>query len=559
MPTEYSSTDQTVGQLLAFNYCPIRIPEWQRNYSWTTSHAQTFWSDLHHFQSRFPGNQIDNKTYFLGSIVQVNLGAERLLLDGQQRLTTATILLSVIRDFLRRFQADAATQTQSRYIADVNYLTNSYSYNLTLNQFDRDFFRREIQELAPGPGQPPQPPAEATIESHRLVRAVKNYFVEEFEAKYAELGGGQMAHNWALRVQSVLLHHMAVVAVTSQDENRAAEVFETLNDRGIGLSAQDLLRNLILRRAHINEHQPIIDAWSEILEVEEEAKLGDYLRHFWLSRYGDVKARSLYREIKNDIEAHNRNSLSFTRTLQADAQVYRDLLSATSDNPEVRRLLTEVSDLGAAVLLPTLMSIMAMYTEEADRVRTVSKLIATYVRRIVIGNMEAGRFETLVYNLAKDIRNGLPVAESLTQLREGAPTDERFLADFQTVSLPRTAQARYILKKLEQHIRATQEVAVEAPDRVHVEHIYPQTPQQGERWADHNLVINRIGNLTLLARRLNTQIRNGNFEAKRPAYSASDLRLTNSLMAFPDWNTARVNERQNTLATYAVQIWNFVE
>ncbi len=77
--------------------------------------------------------------------------------------------------------------------------------------------------------------------------------------------------------------------------------------------------------------------------------------------------------------------------------------------------------------------------------------------------------------------------------------------------------------------RTTEELEVSSPSRVHVEHIYPQNPREGERLDNHNQLINRIGNLTLLSSRLNMAIRNGNFGEKKPAYAQSEILITKAL------------------------------
>ena len=142
-------------------------------------------------------------------------------------------------------------------------------------------------------------------------------------------------------------------------------------------------------------------------------------------------------------------------------------------------------------------------------------------------------------------------------MKDLAPSDDQFLNDFKTAEVSRAASARYILRELEHAKRSTQEVEVETPDRVHVEHVYPQNPQAGERWEDHSLVIHRLGNQTLLARRLNTAIRNSNFEAKKPYYEDSDLLLTKELTSYVFWDIDAINDRQAMMSDLALPIWNF--
>lgn len=94
----YTGDRKTIGQILSLAAPLIEIPEWQRNYSWGPIEIEAFWTDLVAFSDQYPDDNIVDKEYFLGSIVIVDRGSIHQLLDGQQRLGTATILLSVIRD-----------------------------------------------------------------------------------------------------------------------------------------------------------------------------------------------------------------------------------------------------------------------------------------------------------------------------------------------------------------------------------------------------------------------------------------------------------------------------
>jgi hypothetical protein len=298
-------------------------------------------------EASYPGDTINAEEYFLGSVVIVDNAISHLLLDGQQRLATSSILLSVVRDYLKRSSRDAATRIQTRYLSDFDDAADRTTYKITLNTYDRDFFKREILESRDGDYAPPEP----AIESHRLIRLARAFFEAQFDASFARHATPEDAHRWALRICTVLTSHMSVVAVLSEDEDNAASVFETLNDRGIGLSAPDLLRNLLLRRAPERERQEIIDLWREILEMEGEPNLKTFLRHYWVSRYGDIKTQSLYREMKTRIVAENISSLILSRSLQDAAGIYESLLLARDDNNEIAGLLADVNSLGAASLI----------------------------------------------------------------------------------------------------------------------------------------------------------------------------------------------------------------
>src|SRR6266536_4997119 len=236
MPEQrYEAGRQTIGALLSTTSPRIEVPEWQRSYSWTTDEIESFWQDLIAFDAQYPDDNIIGEEYFLGSIVLVTGGSTNLLLDGQQRLATATILLSVLRDARRRYRDDAAARLRAKYTSELDDASDTTTYVLTLNVYDRDFFRTEVQDEPQKPLVKPTP----RLKSHGLIRKARQYFSDRVAEAYDQLGDGEAAFKWNLRISGVLCDHMSVVAVTSTDEDNAAAVFETLNDRGIGQSTPD--------------------------------------------------------------------------------------------------------------------------------------------------------------------------------------------------------------------------------------------------------------------------------------------------------------------------------
>lgn len=318
---QYNADRRTIGELLSLTASAKRlfVPDWQRNYSWETEEVQTFWTDLTGFAEAHSDLDLRDHEYFLGSIVIVQKDDGYELLDGQQRLATATILLSVIREHLDQYKADAATRLEQRFIFDEDDAAGERVYKLTLGRYDADFFRREVQDRYVGDGLPTP-----TLLSHKLIRKARQYFVREFRAKYSAMNGGEAAYKWALRIQRILTDHLSVVEITSIDEDGAAEVFETLNKRGMELSTTDLLRNLLLRRSGDNDRTEINESWGNIFQLEERVE--EFLRHWWLSTYGDLTGRSLFKAFKPRVTSDELTPIDLTRRLDTAASIYQTLL-----------------------------------------------------------------------------------------------------------------------------------------------------------------------------------------------------------------------------------------
>ena len=171
MPSQYNAEKKSIGELLSMTSPPIVVPEWQRNYSWSVKEAEIFWHDLLAFNDKYTGENISNEEYFLGSIVMVNTGRSNLILDGQQRLATSTILLSVIRDHIKRYRDNSAARLSHRFLTDIDDATDKRTYKMTLNRFDRDFFKRVILDS------PADLTLEPTIYSHVRIQQVKEFFL----------------------------------------------------------------------------------------------------------------------------------------------------------------------------------------------------------------------------------------------------------------------------------------------------------------------------------------------------------------------------------------------
>lgn len=556
MPDQrYEANRQTIGGLLSTTSPRIEVPEWQRSYSWGVGEVETFWQDVVSFSHRYPEGHIEGEEYFLGSIVLVTGGPKNQLLDGQQRLATATILLAALRDACRSHKADAATRLQNKYICDFDDLTNAVTPVFTLNIYDRSFFREEIQNEPSASLARPTP----TLGSHKNIRRAREFFENEIAAQNVSVGGGQAAFAWNLRIADVLCNHMSVVAVSSTDEDNAAAVFETLNDRGIGLSTPDLLRNLLLRRAeHPASRDRVVEAWLDILEIHEEASVDEFLRHYWISHRGDVKARGLYREIKSTVLEEELDSEELSVDLAGTASVYRDIRSARAASYLLTRSLQGMRDLGSKVLYPAMLSGYAAVEGDESSIVLESfaeTLVALYVRYNVIGGRETTILESKIYEVSSALRKTQDFENAMSQVSALAPPAEEFVAQFRQASIPRMATARYLLRTIEHAMRSTDEVVVENTDRVHVEHIYPKTPA-GEKWSDHSELINRLGNMTLLGKKLNTSIKNADFQEKKArAYSTSQIVLTQELLEVEIWDRDAIDERQCRLSEYALDIW----
>jgi hypothetical protein len=548
----YVPNKKTLGEVLSSTSPPIRVPDYQRDYSWQTKHVNDFWNDLIVFDQQFPANAVQGKEYFLGSAVLVQTATHNLLLDGQQRLATATILLSALRDRIKPHNNNAGDQIQDKYIVFVNYLAGGGStYKLQLNAFDRDFFKARIQD-SPAPAVLPLP----AQRSHRLIIAARAFFDQKLTAIW---NGAQPAQAFQhlSRLAMILTENFGFVVVSSTDEDDAAMIFETLNDRGIGLSTADLLRSWLLTKAAAGAvRDEILDLWTKIFKAVKTERPEIAIRASWVSRHGDVKARSMYKEIKDKLIADAIEPLAYTRELHNDVLIYSELVSGATGDAVVDEVCKGLVQLKAAGCLAPL--IAAKRTYNAADLESVARAIASLaVRHNLICRRDPTKLEEKAFEIAEMISSNQPLAPVLASLRQLSPPDAEFDTNFSTLVFKPTKHStvQIILRTIENNRKNTGEKIIAPPQKVNIEHIYPQTPDPADRWADHEAQVFRLGNLTLLGQPLNAQIQNALFPLKVPAYQQSTFLITQELTAYQQWTTAEITARQSALGTEARTIW----
>jgi hypothetical protein len=552
MPADFFTTEKrTLGIVLSNTTPPLRVPDYQRDFSWEEQQVSEFWNDLEHFDQLYPGTNINGKEYFLGAAVFVNNQTYHLILDGQQRLATATILLAVIRDKIREYKMDAANQIQGSFISFQDHLTGEHSPKLQLNEFDRAFFRDAIQSF------PRNPPA-ASKKSHKLILKAYEYFAERVREEWEARSSGENAFRWAARVSKTLTDHVSLVTVVSTDEDNAASIFETLNDRGIGLSTADLLRSWLLHHSPVAQRQEIIECWSDVFDCagvgEGEQTL---IRLSWVSRHGDVKERSLYKVISRKLTEAHTAQVDYSRQLRTDALFYKRVRDGETADIKQRDIWLGLATLKAQSGYALLLAANRSLPEDSQKCVSTA-LFSLIVRHNVICDKDRAKFESTAFAAAKALSDGAGEQAALALLRGLSPSDEEVRRGFSSLSFGRAQSgiAQAILRAMEYKLRTTEELIIATPDRVHLEHIYPQKPAPADRLANHDEYVGRIGNLTLLDRRLNQEAQNSSFDIKKEQfYVHSEIYLTKELLDKDSWAVSDIEARQSRLCDLAIQIW----
>jgi hypothetical protein len=432
---------------------------------------------------------------------------------------------------------------------------------LQLGAIDDAYFRQAV--LAYPPEKQKQPHAKTA--SQAAILHAKEFFRLQI-AERAQCSAQTQAEI-AQRLHTIINNHLVVVRVSSENWDDVADIFERLNDRGKGLSTLDLLRVFLISRSPEASQADVEEAWGTVYELSRTAaKVDAFLRHSWVTHRGDVKSRSLYKEIKSVLEAGGQaaplnDAVAFSQSLAADSELYRSLLEGKHKDDRCRYWLRAILTLSANSLLPAALAGMARPLSDDDYAMLLKRLVTTFVRWNVLTGGESTELEEAVFGVARDVRSGVSVQESTNRLRHYLRDDISVAESFKSLILSRVGYQRYILEALEDKLsNPKHEMPVEKPvagsGTIWVEHIYPQTPgEDWGKWVNHDDYINRVGNLTLIHKKLNAGAKNKGLHAKQAFYAESGLVMNRYFVNLESWSPAAIDKRQKLLATVAIDVW----
>jgi hypothetical protein len=354
-----------------------------------------------------------------------------------------------------------------------------------------------------------------------------------------------------------------MVAIEVGSEDDAFSIFETLNDRGLRLSVPDLLLNYLMRTADSDpDKKQVREKWDAMLERMGRRDIDAFLRHLWLSKYGDLKARGLFREIKDNLKASKIKSVDFADECAVECETYVSLLELNE-----KALGTAKQDaaglvryLGIGPSLPLLLSGLRCLSN-SDFAKLCRSTMELAVRHSVFANLNPSDLESAFYAAARSIREDLRKELSSKQRLANArlilakynPSNDQVEAGVESLLLSRS-QAQYLLSSLANAVQsATKEIAV---DDANLEHIFPIHPSSDwTNTAELEPYKWHIGNLTVLSTRLNREAANSGFEIKKKHYDKSEIKLTKQLTALTKWDRDEVLKRAKELAKLANKIW----
>ena len=534
------------------------IPVYQRYYSWDIEQCRRLWNDIVDMQKR-------NKAgHFVGSIVNIAeqampTGVQKyMIIDGQQRMTTLTLLLLALRDYAIQHPED--TTINSRRI-DNMLLKNEYEvgderYKLLLTETDRDILIRLVESKP--------------IPDGTKSRLIDNY--KFFSGKIADrdLQPAEIYES---------IGKLQIVNITlDRTMDDAQAIFESLNSTGKELSESDLIRNYVLMGLEPSEQTYVYEhLWRPMEQLfvyeTQDSVMDSFFRHYLTMKLTRIpKQGRVYEEFKL---YHLNCEFGTIRELCQDllnyAKFYTDIVFKRSNNAELKRLYEDIVDLRMEVSYPFLLKVhndCAEGTITEDNLKEILRLCISYVLRRSICDIPTNSMNKTFATLRNSIRpddymNSVKAFFVLQDTYKEFPDNDKFMAAFMSRDIYTMRARNYILSRLENFGNKAPIII----ENYTIEHIMPQNTSLSPGW-QHDLGVNwkeiqktyihTIGNLTLTA--YNSEMSDRPFMDKMNmpgGFKESALRLNAYLVKLTEWNEDHIKERAQQLAAKAVQIWPY--
>jgi hypothetical protein len=552
---------ETIGNILK-SRSGLHVPINQRSYQWKTEHVEDLYKDLNGAITAAA------EEYFLGTIVVVNKppASDAEVFDGQQRLATTMILIAAIRDyFLQSGDAKTARIISERSLYSEDRETLIPESHFGLSSEDNQFF---VNRVLRNPDEPerknakPDPKKDSHVRIADAAKTAADY-IKDILNPLQTSEKAKLLHKWLNFIDA----GARVIWVQVTDQKTAFRIFETMNDRGLKLSAADLLKNYLYSLAE-NNQGAVVQKWQGMVAVleslGENGDVVDYIRYFWITGHGHTRNNVLFDEIKKEI-TNESHAISWSTQLELRAHDYAALYTSSHDawgsyHPEIRARVETLRFLGVSQVRPLLLAAFGKFSS-----KEMEKLLAIAVNwsvRVLLTGVPSGTLEGHYSKNAKKITDGaIKGVESLSkEMAVIIPDDGRFKAAVAAAVVADARFARYYLRVLQMQADSAMNNQYVPNDgkQVTLEHILPVNP--GPAWInisteDARVNYNRLGNQALLDGNVNSKLGNVGYDIKKPALAASPFTLTQEAAVHMQWGISEIADRQKRLADLAALAW----
>ncbi len=569
MATTNFKTENNTFRKLIGNGLTYRIPRFQRDYSWSNDEWEDLWMDI---LTTLEGD--GEPAHYMGYLVLQSADDRTFdVIDGQQRLTTISIIvLAALKNLQRLIEAkqDAEanqrrlTQIQQTYVGYLDPVTLIARPKLTLNRNNNTYFQNYLIPLA-------HLPQRNLRASEHLLRKAFEWFDRQV-ASFLRSSKGDEGKRLAQLVEN-LSDRLFFTVITVTDELNAYKVFETLNARGVRLSATDLLKNYlfsVLDRDSETDHElhTLDERWEAIVGRLQAENFPDFLRVHWNSRHGFARQVDLFKTIRQRV-ADREAVFQLLRGLEEDLDTYLALSSpeASDWSPDEKQLASILKLFRVRQPFPLLLAAKRVFAA-TDFTGLLRATLVISLRYNVIGAYSTAEQERTYNAVAERIANGelRGLSPTLRGMRGIYIEDKPFRAAFaekviRTTDAPNNRIVRFLLCALERHLSG-QDYSFTS-DAISIEHVLP--PNAPDGWGgfsneETDALMYRLGNMTLLQSCANRDAGNQEYGVKRETYQQSGFALTRRVAEEnAAWSPDRIAARQSWMADQATSIWRIAQ
>ncbi|WP_187926170.1 DUF262 and DUF1524 domain-containing protein [Helicobacter pylori] len=530
------------------------IPIYQRVYSWKKEQCEQLWDDI----IKIGGNDKMNG-HFIGSILYVRVNdthsSPLLIIDGQQRLTTITLLFIALRnhssDEVKILEKFSHKETES-------YLINSdkdgdKKFRLILSESDKDTLLSLIDKNKRKPSEP----SVKIMENFKLFEK----WISENTDKLETIFKG-------------LEKLMIVWIALDKGKDDPQLIFESMNSKGIELTQTDLIRNYIVMETEVEKQEDFYNQYWRAMEEDfkqNETLFNRFVRHYLTIKTGEIpNINKVYEAFKDYRQKKGIEIEDLLKDLQKYCGYFCQIaFKKEADKEDLNKALSFLVDLEMDVVYPLLLELYSDYKDgvlsEQDFIPIIA-LIESYICRRTVCGLGTNSLNKVFPSFTKHIQKdeyfkSLKVHFGYLTEKQRFPNNDEFKEHFITIDFYHFKKIKYFLERLEKFERKepvnTQECTIE--------HIMPQTlnleweRDLGENFqAIHEKYLHTIGNLTLTG--YNPEYSNKSFQEKQGmegGFKQSPLKLNQSLKDLESFGEKEIEKRANDLADWALKIWTY--
>lgn len=577
-----------------------RVPDYQREYVWGETdprgeggeQVDQFLNDIHmEFEN---ASKDDAPEYFIGTIVVCKVDDEVFdLIDGQQRTTTAYLTLCAIRDALHELKAAAPQELDTQIVSSSTDWQGQSRHRLRLDLQYEDA-GGVLERYARGEA------ASAPHDGTRSIRNLSNAYESIREFIRTTLKDDP---DGIRKFYGYLTNKVKIIRIETPTVAMALKIFETINDRGVGLDAMDLLKNLLFMHAKGDEFGKLKVVWKQLTDAIYKAgeKPLRFLRYYLLATYdldGRLREDGLYDwfQKNSSLTEHHKRPLFFAGKLLEAAQAYAQFAKGNNKDGVLEHGIINTQLLGGRSIKQHFILLMAGHRLSIANFSRLAFEIEKTMFVWLIGGLSGKDYERRIIeaahklNKTDDANFDRFLEETLIKERsELSANFFRALSTLHSFDL-RSFRLRYLLAKLTQYTDLNAYGSGESRDRLigytaggtDIEHIMPVNGSEealiefGDGSSDPSIV-QSLGNLLLIEKSINRSILNGRYSEKISAYAQSNFLLTKcqadteaqlvghadritktvrTLECWPTWNANAIRSRQDFLSMLALKVWD---